>query len=76
MDITNNFIYNNKKNGKPLFRFLNIPLVILSDKGLCFLSIIIFVIMAFYLLITTVKGNFKFWLRIIILGQIHPMKKR
>ena len=31
--------------------------------------------MAFYLLITTVKGNFKFGLRIMILGQIHPMKK-
>ena len=31
--------------------------------------------MAFYLLITTVKGNFKLGLRIIILGQIHPMKK-
>ena len=64
-----------KKDGKPLFGFLNIPLVILSDKGLSFLSIIIFVIMAFYLLITTVKGNFKFGLRIMILGQIHPMKK-
>ena len=75
MDIINSFIYNNKKNGKPLFEFLNIPLVILSDKGLFFLSIIIFVIMAFYLLITTVKGNFKLGLRIIILGQIHPMKK-
>ena len=51
MDITNSFIYNNKKNGKPLFEFLNIPLVILSDKGLSFLSIIILVIMAFYLLV-------------------------
>ena len=68
MDITNNFIYNNKKNGKPLFGFLDIPLVILSDKGLSFLFIIIFVIMDFYLLITTVKGNFKLGLRIIILG--------
>ena len=64
-----------KKNGKPLFGFVNIPLVILSDKGLSFLSIIIFVILTFYLLIITVKGNFKFGLRIMILGQIHPMKK-
>ena len=40
-----------KKDGKPLFGFLNIPLVILSDKGLSFLSIIILVIMAFYLLV-------------------------
>ena len=56
------------KNGKSLFGFLNMPLVILSDKSLSFLFIIIFVIMDFYLLITTVKGNFKLGLRIIILG--------
>ena len=31
--------------------------------------------MDFYLLITTVKGNFKLELIIMILGQIHPMKK-
>ena len=31
--------------------------------------------MTFYLLIATVKGNFKFGLRIMILGAIHPMKK-
>ena len=50
-------------------------MVILFDKGLSFLPIIIFVIMDFYLLITTVKGNFKLELIIMILGQIHPMKK-
>ena len=31
--------------------------------------------MDFYLLITTVKGNFKLELIIMILGQIHPIKK-
>jgi len=31
--------------------------------------------MDFYLLITTVKGNFKLELIIMILGQIHPMEK-
>ena len=62
-------------DGKPLFTFLNVPLVVLADNNLSFVSILIFVVMSFYLLIITVKGNFKFGLRIMILGQIHPMKK-
>ena len=64
-----------KIDGKPLNTFLNVPLVYLSDNNLSFLSIIIFVVFAFYLLIITVKGNFKFGLRLMCLGQIHPMKK-
>ena len=60
---------------KPLFTFLNVPLVALADANLSFLSIVIYIIMTFYLLIVTVKGNFKFGLRIMILGAIHPMKK-
>ena len=64
-----------KIDGVPLFGFLNVPLVKLCDANLSFLSILIFVVMTFYLLICTVKGNFKFGLRIMILGQIHPMKK-
>ena len=64
-----------KIDGKPLFTFLNVPLVKLADANVSFLSILIFVVMTFYLLIITVKGNFKFGLRIMILGQIHPMKK-
>ena len=64
-----------KIDGKPLFTFLNMPLVALADANVSFLSILIFVIMTFYLLIITVKGNFKFGLRIMILGSIHPMKK-
>lgn len=60
---------------KPLFTFLNVPLVTLVDVNLSFLSIMIFVVLTFYLLIATLKGNFKFGLRIMILGQIHPMKK-
>ena len=51
------------------------PLVALADANVSFLSILIFVVMTFYLLIVTVKGNFKFGLRIMILGSIHPMKK-
>jgi len=64
-----------KIDGKPLFTFLNMPLVALADANVSFLSILIFVVMTFYLLIVTVKGNFKFGLRIMILGSIHPMKK-
>ena len=64
-----------KIDGKPLFTFLNVPLVALADANVSFLSIIIFVVLTFYLLIITVKGNFKFGLRIMILGAIHPMKK-
>ena len=60
---------------KPLFTFLNVPLVALADANLSFLSIVIYIVMTFYLLIVTVKGNFKFGLRIMILGAIHPMKK-
>ena len=60
---------------KPLFSFLNVPLVVLADVNLSFLSIMIYVVLTFYLLIITLKGNFKFGLRIMILGQIHPMKK-
>ena len=64
-----------KINDKPLFTFLNVPLVALADANLSFLSIVIYTVMTFYLLIVTVKGNFKFGLRIMILGAIHPMKK-
>ena len=60
---------------RPLFTFLNVPLVALADANLSFLSIVIYIVMTFYLLIATVKGNFKFGLRIMILGAIHPMKK-
>ena len=64
-----------KIDDRPLFTFLNVPLVALADANLSFLSIVIYIVMTFYLLIATVKGNFKFGLRIMILGAIHPMKK-
>ena len=64
-----------KKNGRPLYSFLNIPLVKLTDVNLSFVAICIFTVLSLYLLIITVKGNFKFGLRIMILGTIHPMKK-
>ena len=64
-----------RKNGKPFFTFLNVPLVKLTDVNLSFLSICIFTVLSLYLLLITIKGNFKFGLRIMLLGEIHPMKK-
>ncbi len=64
-----------KKNGKPLFSFLNIPLVKLTEINLSFLAICIFTVLSLYLLLITIKGNFKFGIRFMIIGQIHPMKK-
>ena len=64
-----------KKNGQPLYPFLNVPLVVLTDNNCSFLAICLFTIFSFYLLICTVKGNVKFGIRLMCLGQIHPLKK-
>ena len=64
-----------KRNGRPIHGFLNIALVKLTDFNLSFLAICLFTVLSLYLLLITLKGNFKFGLRIMILGQIHPMKK-
>ncbi len=64
-----------KKDGRPLNGFLNVPLVVLTDKSLSFLAICIFTVLTLYLLLITIKGNFKFGIRFMFLGEIHPMKK-
>ena len=64
-----------KKNGQPLYPFLNIPLVVLTDNNCSFLAICLFTVFSFYLVIATVKGNVKFGIRLMCLGQIHPLKK-
>ena len=64
-----------KKNGKPISTFLNIPLVKLTKVNLSFIAISIFTVLSLYLLLITIKGNFKFGLRFMLFGQIHPMKK-
>ena len=64
-----------KKNGRPINGFLNVPLVKLTDANLSFVAICIFTVLSLYLLLITIKGNFKFGIRIMILGEIHPMKK-
>ena len=64
-----------KKDGRPINGFLNIALVKLTNVNLSFLAISIFTVLSLYLLLITIKGNFKFGVRIMILGEIHPMKK-
>lgn len=57
------------------FYFLNNLLSIFTNNGFTFLSTFLFGFLCFYLLICIVKGNFKFGIRFIILGSVHPMKK-
>ena len=64
-----------KKDGRPINGFLNVPLVVLTEKNLSFLAICIFTVLSLYLLLITIKGNFKFGIRFMFLGEIHPMKK-
>ena len=64
-----------KKNGRPINGFLNIALVKLTDLNLSFLAICLFIVLCLYLLLVTIKGNFKFGLRIMLFVEIHPMKK-
>ena len=40
-----------------------------------FIAIGIFALLCIYLLLATIKGNFKFGVKVLILGSIHPMKK-
>ena len=63
------------KNGRPIHQFLNIALVKLTDLNLSFLAICLFIVLSLYLLLITIKGNFKFGLRIMLFVEIHPMKK-
>ncbi|PRP86042.1 LMBR1-like region-containing protein [Planoprotostelium fungivorum] len=59
--------------GPPLNLFLNQMFVKLDDAwGL--LGVTAYGIFAFYLLLCTIKGNFKFGLRIPLFFSIHPMK--
>ena len=64
-----------KKDGKPIHQFVNIALVKLTDLNLSFLAICIFIVLSLYLLLITIKGNFKFGLRVMFFVEIHPMKK-
>ena len=64
-----------KKEEKPFFVFINIALVKLTDINLSFVSIGLYTLFSLYLLLITIKGHLKFGLRIIFLGEIHPMKK-
>lgn len=62
--------------GKPLFTFLDTPLVNLQDQpGLGFLSVALYSLLVLYLQGCEVKGNIVFGLRIPFIISFHPMKK-
>ena len=63
------------KNGNPYNEFLNDLFVFLEFKIARFVSTILFALIALYILLTVLKGNFKFGLRILFFMPIHPMKK-
>ena len=64
-----------KPGGKPVTQGINILLVYLTEHNVSFIAIGIFAFLCICLLLATIKGNFKFGVRILILGSIHPMKK-
>ena len=57
------------------YYFLNNLLSYFTNNGITFLATFLFGFLCFYFLICIVKGNFKFGIRFIILGSVHPMKK-
>lgn len=62
--------------GKPLFTFLDTPLVNLqAQPGVGFLSVAIYSVLVLYLQGCAVKGNIIFGLRIPLIISFHPMKK-
>lgn len=64
-----------KPQGQPVHTFINFILLYLTDHYASFISVGIFGFLCFYLLLCTMKGNFKFGFRFFFFGQIHPMKK-
>ena len=61
-------------DGKPIYPFLNYLLLYLVDNNVAFLATGFFALFCIYLLISTIKGNVKFGLRIFIFWSVHPMK--
>eukprot|EP00357_Protocruzia_adherens_P006001 CAMPEP_0115005264 /NCGR_PEP_ID=MMETSP0216-20121206/19751_1 /TAXON_ID=223996 /ORGANISM="Protocruzia adherens, Strain Boccale" /LENGTH=499 /DNA_ID=CAMNT_0002371523 /DNA_START=100 /DNA_END=1599 /DNA_ORIENTATION=+ len=62
-------------NGAPAYPFLNNMLIGLDNANLSMLATTLFGFFALYLLWCTVKGNFKFGLRLFLCCPIHPMKR-
>ena len=63
------------KDGNPYNEFLNDLFVFFEFKIARFVSTILFAIICLYILLTVIKGNFKFGLRILFFMTVHPMKK-
>lgn len=62
------------KDDKPYNEFLNDLFVFFEFSIARFISSIAFALLALYVLITVVKGNFKFGMRFMLVVPIHPMK--
>ena len=63
-----------RKDGNPYNEFLNDLFVFLEFKIARFVSTILFAVISLYVLLTVLKGNIKFGLRILFFMPIHPMK--
>lgn len=63
------------ENNRAGYPFLSYIFIYFQDHDVSFLSFFLFAIMSLYLLLCTIKGNFKFGVRILCCGTIHPMKK-
>ena len=63
------------KNGRPGYPFLAYLFIFFQDHSIAFLSFAFFAIFCLYLLFCTIKGNFKFGVRILCCWSIYPMKK-
>lgn len=63
-----------KKNGFPINGFLNNLLIGLEENNASFIAVIFFFYFAIYMLWATMKGTFKFGIRIPFLFSFHPMK--
>jgi len=61
-------------DGKPLYNFINGVLDLFEFQDVTFFSTIVFSGLALYMLWCTMKGLFKFGLRIFVFMPIHPMK--
>ena len=63
------------KKGRPGYPFLAYLFIFFQDHSISFLSFAFFAIFCLYLLFCTIKGNFKFGIRILCCWSVYPMEK-
>ena len=62
-----------KVNGKPVHPFLNNFLEVIQDSKVAFLATVLFVLIGYYLMFSTFKGNVKLGMRFFCI-TFYPMK--